>query len=800
MVAPMIRFIVGSAFTAALLFSLGCGPDGGKIVVDHGTNNPVPEDRLIVDDSTVGGGPWTVGHYGGAVIYPTIGDPKSFNWVVNNDQNTSDVGRLAYSDLISTNKYTQRTEPELAKSFEISPDNTSITVHLRKGLQWSDGEPYTMDDVLFTWYAVWNPHISTPARDALSVQDPATGEDRYFYMEKLDDWTLRVVSQKPFAILDRIFSEIWMVPRHEFADIAGHFDPVKEMPSIEQAGFVISPATLAAEARKSSDAKIYWEVWFQPELKRLGRFVADGADQDPANLAKIEAYLTQVTAWDKRMSTWAAEFSAGWSTDLATTANDAAAHFCTMGPFRIARYETGQYAVYTANPFYWKFDKTGQRLPYLDKFYIWTVQNQDTMMVKFSSGEGDILSPVLPTDVAALKKTEHAVGTPGYRLDGYTVYEVGARLQDNHYYFNLNRAWRATIKVKNGDGKDEDTVFYRYPDVPSIADRFYKDFKIEVRDAAMLATLHQHLGEFKPIVEPSKAKVFQNVWFRRATSSATDREAIAQNIFAGLAKPGWSSIGPGYKDWHSPNVTKFPYDLAKAAEYLDRAGMTRRGSDGYRLTPDGKPFSFTINTNANNEQRVQIATLLAGALQKLGINAAIQPLDFNSLLDKIQSSFEFDCIILGLGGGDVDQASNGNVYRSGGFTHVWATKQPVPMTPEEAEVDKIFDTVQTGATLQERVAAMNRIDEIFCQQQFYIHTYVNTLFVAGRNDIGNFKPALMENNAYWNAYLFYRGEKGAPAGGVAAAPGSAPTAAAPPPAIPVTTAAPASSADAPATR
>ncbi len=745
------------------LLLLRCGGGGGKIVVDHGEKNPIPEDRLIIDDSTLGGGPWTVGHYGGGIIYPTIGDPKSFNWIVNNDQSTSDVGRLAYADLIGLNKYTQRPEPELAKSYEISPDNTSITVHLRKGLQWSDGEPFNVDDVLFTWYALWNPHVSTPARDALSVQDE-NGEDRYFYLEVLDPLTLRVVSFKPFAILDRVFSDIWMVPRHHFTGLAGGFDPVKTMPSLEKAGFVISQKSLYDEARKSSDLKMYWEVWFQPELRRLGRIVAEGADQDPENQKKLAAYRGLVTEWDKKMGSWAAEFSSSWSTDLANDVDSAAKTFCTMGPYKIAQYVTGQYTIFTPNPYYWKFDSKGQRLPYVNKFYMWTVQNQDTMMVKFSSGEGDILNPVVPTDVYPLKSHE--------KTGGYTVYEVGGRLQDNHIYFNLHRASRATVKVRGHDGKEEDKVYYRYPDKPEIADRYYEDFKVEVKDPATLALLRA-TQTWKPIVDPARASVFQNVWFRRAVSAAIDRDAIAQNIFAGLARPAYTSLGPGYKDWFNDNVTKYPYDMAKAAQYLDQAGMTKRGPDGFRLTPGGKPFSFVITTNAQNEQRVQIGTLIAGNMQKLGVNAILQPLDFNTLLDKLQSTFEYDTIILGLGGGDVDQAANGNVYVSSGFTHVWAPKQPVPMTEAEAKIDKIFDTVKSGRVFADRVAAMHEIDEILAQQQFYIHTYTNILFVAGRNDIGNFKPALMENCAYWNGFMLYRGEKGPPAGGV---PESAPVA------------------------
>ncbi len=742
------------AGACALVVLQGCGAGGG-LTVDHGRKNPIPEDRLIVNDASMGGGPWTVGKYGGSLIYPTIGDPKSFNWIVNNDQNTSEVGRIAYADLMGINKYTQRVEPELARSYQINPENTEITVKLRRGLQWSDGEPFSMKDLVFTWRAIWNPHISTPARDSLSIADDK-GVERYFYADFPDEETLHLTSPATFAILDRVFGEIWMVPAHEFK-------PQPEPPSVEAAGFVLSRASLYREADASSDAKMYWEAWFQPELIRLGRLVPEGADQDPANLEKLAEFKKRVAEWDKLMTDWATDFSGEWSTDLAADPDSAAEHLCTMGAFRIAQYVTGQYTIYTPNPYYWKFDAEGRRLPYLDKLYVWTVQNQDTMMVKFDSGEGDILSPVVPTDYARLKKHEAS--------HGFTIHHVGSRLQDNHYYFNLHRAWTATVKAKNAQGKEEKRVYYRYPDKPAIADRFYEDFKVEVKDPALIARLRE-VKDWKPIVEPAKASAFQNVWFRRAVSSITDRDAIAQNVFAGLAVPLWSSIGPGYKDWFDEtDIPKFPYDPKQAAEYLDKAGMNRYGPDGWRLAPNGRPFSFTIVTNATNEQRIQIGTLLAGELQKLKVNASVQPLDFNILLTKLQSSFDYDCVILGLGGGDVEQAANGNVYTSGGFTHVWAPKQPVPMTPEEAEVDRLFNTVKGGRTFAERKAAMHEIEKIISSQQFYIHTYASNLYIGGRNDIQNFQPALMEMNALWNAAVLYRAPvPGPPAGAPSQAP------------------------------
>ena len=58
-------------------------------------------------------------------------------------------------------------EPGLAESWTNSPDGKTWTFKLRKNLRWSDGEPLTADDVVFTWNdVIYNPDIDNVMRDA----------------------------------------------------------------------------------------------------------------------------------------------------------------------------------------------------------------------------------------------------------------------------------------------------------------------------------------------------------------------------------------------------------------------------------------------------------------------------------------------------------------------------------------------------------------------------------------------------------------------------------------------------------
>src|SRR5262249_35267596 len=52
-------------------------------------------------------------------------------------------------------------QPELAQSYDVSPDATTFTFHLRKGLKWSDGKPFTSKDVLFTYQMLADPKTTS---------------------------------------------------------------------------------------------------------------------------------------------------------------------------------------------------------------------------------------------------------------------------------------------------------------------------------------------------------------------------------------------------------------------------------------------------------------------------------------------------------------------------------------------------------------------------------------------------------------------------------------------------------------
>ncbi|HAG85415.1 MAG TPA: peptide ABC transporter substrate-binding protein [Cyanobacteria bacterium UBA12227] len=128
------------------------------------------------------------------VVFGILSDPKTFNYALS--QESPNIFGLTYEGLVTENPLTGKIEPDLAKSWDISEDKLRIVFTLREGLKWSDGEPLTVDDVIFTYNDIYfNEEIPTDIRDVLRI-----GESRKLpTVKKLDDSRIEFTIPEPFA-------------------------------------------------------------------------------------------------------------------------------------------------------------------------------------------------------------------------------------------------------------------------------------------------------------------------------------------------------------------------------------------------------------------------------------------------------------------------------------------------------------------------------------------------------------------------------------------------------------------------
>jgi peptide/nickel transport system substrate-binding protein len=127
--------------------------------------------------------------YGDAIVFGSNGDLSGFLTAVTSDAASHDAASYVFNGLVRYDRNV-KLEGELAESWDVSPDGRKITFHLRKGVKWHDGAPFTSGDVLFTYRKMIDPKTPTAyAEDFKQVRRAAAP----------DPYTFVVEYEKPFA-------------------------------------------------------------------------------------------------------------------------------------------------------------------------------------------------------------------------------------------------------------------------------------------------------------------------------------------------------------------------------------------------------------------------------------------------------------------------------------------------------------------------------------------------------------------------------------------------------------------------
>jgi peptide/nickel transport system substrate-binding protein len=146
---------------------------------------------------------------GGDYSEGIIGQPMYVNPVLAaGNEADSDVAQLIYSGLF---KHGNNGEivPDLAEGYEISKDGLNYTVHIKKDVKWHDGEPFSLDDVIFTIQAIQDPAFKSPLRQNWQ----GVG------MEQIDDQTIRFTLSSPYAYFLNNLT-VGIIPKHVWETVA----------------------------------------------------------------------------------------------------------------------------------------------------------------------------------------------------------------------------------------------------------------------------------------------------------------------------------------------------------------------------------------------------------------------------------------------------------------------------------------------------------------------------------------------------------------------------------------------------
>ena len=143
--------------------------------------------------------------YGDTIIEASIGDASYLNPILASDSASGDINGFVYNGLVKYDKNINLVG-DLAESWEVSKDGLEITFHLRRNVRWHDGEPFTGEDVKFTYEKLVDPNIRTPyASDYLMIKR----------LEVVDPYTVKIRYKEPFSP----GMESWgmgIIPKHIF--------------------------------------------------------------------------------------------------------------------------------------------------------------------------------------------------------------------------------------------------------------------------------------------------------------------------------------------------------------------------------------------------------------------------------------------------------------------------------------------------------------------------------------------------------------------------------------------------------
>jgi peptide/nickel transport system substrate-binding protein len=383
----------------------------------------------------------------------------------------------------------------------------------------------------------------------------------------------------------------------------------------------------------------------------------------------------------------------GQSGSLSTLANQ----WAGLGPFRLKEYVAGQRLILERNPYYWKADTVGHRLPYLNELVFLFVPSADAQVLRFQSGDTDLISRLGAENFSVLARQQR----------GYTMTDAGPGLEYNFLFFNLNDA---------GDKTAPETA--------------------------------------------RKQKWFRDVKFRQAVSAAVDREAIVRLVYQGRGAALWGPVTPGNRHWIDAAIPHPARSLDKARQLLRDAGFrwtTEAQGEPALVDTEGKPVEFSILTSSSNADRTKMATLIQDDLKQLGMRVQVVPLEFRSLVDRVTESKQYDACVLGLVSFDADPNSDINVWLSSGGMHVWNPSETQPATPWEAEIDRLMVAQLTATRSEKRKKLYDRVQEILAENQPMIFLASPDILVGAKNTIGNFHPAVLEPYVLWNVeQLFLR--------------------------------------------
>ena len=364
-----------------------------------------------------------------------------------------------------------------------------------------------------------------------------------------------------------------------------------------------------------------------------------------------------------------------------------------LGPFFLDQHQAGQKTVSKRNPHYWKVDRSGVQLPYLEELELHYIEDRNNQVLRLQAGQLDLIDYLLaPEDFLHLSRQ----GKP------IEVANAGPSSRLMIYWFNLSPVPK---------GKDTGAVGL-------------------------------------------KRGWFGRLEFRQAVSTAISRQTISQNVFQGQARSAWGLVPSSIKRWFAVDVQKYEYNRESAHALLRKAGFSwrRQGTGEILLDSQGRQVEFEILTRSDGLMG-KIAAVIQSDLEALGMQVGIRQEEFRTVISRIGAG-DYDSVLISL---EIppEPSDHMNVLLSSGQMHMWNPNQKQPATQWERRVDELMLEQVRTLDQKKRERLYKEVQRILSQQVPFVPLVNRDLLMAWNTSLKNVRASSLFPFALWNVWELY---------------------------------------------
>ena len=424
--------------------------------------------------------------------------------------------------------------PNLAASWTRNADASEYVFHLRPGTKWSDGTPFTADDVLF----FVNDLLPDPQFFASAPSQYVIAGQR-MRAEKIDDANVKLIFAGPYLAFPRVLAtplgqHAVLYQKKYCAQFVPKYNP--NLPDLLKASGQPDWATLLRQ--KCGDIEI------------------------PARWGNVERP--------------------------------------TLDPWVVATPYSGsaQQVILRRNPYFWEVDTAGNQLPYIDTVNFKVISDIQSIVLAAIGGQLDLQVRHINTIGNKPVLSQHAAEGK-YVLVATTGTDATA---ETLYINQTNKSPKLRELVRNRD-------------------------------------------------------------FREALSLAMDREEINEIVFLGQSKPWQTGPLPQDSFYNEKLGTQHTArDLPRANAILDKLGLNKRDSNGFRLYPDGSKVFMTVDVMVVDPASIDTMQLVKKHWAEIGIDLGIVSEERSLFYARAQTN-DYDIGVMPAPGG-LDPTSDPRVWLS----------------------------------------------------------------------------------------------------------------------------------------